>query len=89
MFRSGAVTVSKWSQERLYPRKKLLTIRYTKKHSAISTYVQSKALKSSTGSSRIMRISLVQISLLRISLLRFFKTFQNIWLVRFYGYLFH
>ena len=33
-----------------------------------------------TGSSRLMRISL-----LRISLLRFFKTITKIWLIRFYG----
>ena len=33
-----------------------------------------------TGSSRLMRISL-----LRISLLRFFKTITKIWLMRFYG----
>ena len=36
--------------------------------------------KESTGSSRLMRISL-----LRISLLRFFKTITKIWLMRFYG----
>ena len=34
----------------------------------------------STGSSRLMRISL-----LRFSLLRFFKTITKIWLMRFYG----
>ena len=33
-----------------------------------------------TGSSRLMRISL-----LRISLVRFFKTITKIWLMRFYG----
>ena len=37
-------------------------------------------LVSSTGSSCLMRISL-----LRISLLRFFKTITKIWLMRFYG----
>jgi hypothetical protein len=39
-----------------------------------------KALYITTGSSRLMRISL-----LRISLLRFFKTIIKIWLMRFYG----
>ena len=41
---------------------------------------QKKNSKSDTGSSRLMRISL-----LRISLLRFFKTITKIWLMRFYG----
>ena len=37
-------------------------------------------IQRNTGSSRLMRISL-----LRISLLRFFKTITKIWLMRFYG----
>ena len=49
-------------------------------HARLAQPVAALHQKESTGSSRLMRISL-----LRISLLRFLKTITKIWLMRFYG----
>ena len=57
-----------------------LTLIALPKHEQSENQPKKYSCHSNTGSSCLMRISL-----LRISLLRFFKTITKIWLMRFYG----